>query len=820
MNKTEILTPAGSFESLIAGINASCDALYIGGTKFGARAFADNFDERTLCKAIDYAHIHGKKIYLTINTLLKNSELEKELFDYLHPYYVQGIDAVIIQDTGVLNFIHEYFPGLPIHASTQMSLTQGCGAEVLKEFGITRLVNARELSVGEISEMREKTDLEIESFVHGALCYCYSGQCLMSSMIGGRSGNRGRCAQPCRMAYEFNIDGKTAVNQNEKYLLSPKDMSALSLIPKLIEAGIDSFKIEGRMKRPEYAAGVTSIYKKYVDRYYEYGPEKYEKLLKDNAKETALDDEILMDLYNRGGFTKGYYETRNSKSMISLTRPNHSGVPVGKVKEVKGNQTVISLSNQINAQDILEIREDIRNLYEFTVKTGESRGKNITANFNKGLKIKPGNLVYRTKNNELLNSLGETYLKNQVKEPIQGILKLKTGEPMELALSCGNQMVNLVGEIVSEALNQPLSEDKIRKQMTKTNDTAFFFQELELKLEGNVFVPVQKLNELRRDGITALEEKISESYRRHKAALKQSSPKSGQNKIPQSYKGISTLINQLPQLQAVLDSAEVTDIYIESDMVSLQELTRYTALVKKAGKNCFIAMPHIFRAGSTVLFQKYKDILKDNTIDGFLIRNYEEYSFLTKELDVRDKVLISDYHLYVFNQRAGEFFRKLGINRITAPLELNYNELKDLAGEFNEMLVYGYIPLMVSAQCLYKTSAGGDNKVYNKENDNPCCYAGAKSGELIDRFSKKFRVKRHCRECYNIIYNSQGFSLLSNSAEVSTLLMERIRLDFTYETEEETRQVVQRFTDKYIYKKNIEIDEKDYTRGHFKRGVD
>jgi U32 family peptidase len=820
MNKTEILTPAGSFESLVAGINASCDALYIGGTKFGARAFADNFDEKTLCKAIDYAHIHGKKIYLTINTLLKNSELERELFDYLHPYYVHGIDAVIIQDMGVMNFIHEYFPDLPIHASTQMSLTQGGGGEVLKEFGITRLVNARELSVQEISEIRQKTDLEIESFVHGALCYCYSGQCLMSSMIGGRSGNRGRCAQPCRMPYEFNIDGKTALNKNEKYLLSPKDMSALALIPKLIEAGIDSFKIEGRMKRPEYAAGVTAIYRKYVDKYYEFGAEKYERLLKDNSKECELDEEILMDLYNRGGFTKGYYETRNSKSMISLTRPNHSGVLVGKVKEVRNNQALIALSKDINSQDILEIRDETNNLYEFTVKTGENKGKIIITNFNRGLKVKPDNLVYRTKNNVLLNSLGETYLNSQVKEPIVGSLKLKTGEPMELILSSGNHMVNLQGEIVSEALNQPLSEDKISKQMTKTNDTAFYFKELELKVEGRVFAPVQKINELRRDGITALEQVISESYRRDKLVLKQNHPEKKINLLPQGFQGISALVNKSPQLQAVLQSLEVTDVYMESDMVSLKELTVYTNQVKKAGKNCFIAMPHIFRLGSANLFQKYKEVLMDNTIDGFLIRNYEEYYFLTKELDLKDKKLIADYHLYVYNQRAGEFFRKLGISRITAPLELNYNELKGMAGEFNEMLVYGYIPLMVSAQCLYKTSAGGDNKVYNKENDTPCCYANAEGGELIDRFSKKFRVKRHCRECYNIIYNSQGFSLLSNFAEVNTLGMERIRLDFTNETEEETKQVVKRFADRYIHKINVVFDEKDYTRGHFKRGVD
>lgn len=819
MKKTEILTPAGSFESLVAGINASCDAVYIGGTKFGARAFADNFDEKTLCKAIDYAHLHGKKIYLTINTLLKNRELERELFTYLHPYYVQGIDAVIIQDMGVLSFIHEYFPDLPIHASTQMSITQAWGGEMLKEFGITRLVNARELSVEEVHEIRKNTDLEIESFVHGALCYCYSGQCLMSSMIGGRSGNRGRCAQPCRMAYDFKVDGKSALNQSEKYLLSPKDMSALSLIPKLIEAGIDSFKIEGRMKRPEYAAGVTSIYRKYVDRYYEFGPEKYEKLLRDNEKETKQDEEILMDLYNRGGFSKGYYETRNSKSMISLTRPNHSGVLVGKVKEVKGNQAFITLVNDINGQDILEIRDNNTNLYEFTVKAELGKGKTLITNFNKGLKIKVGNFVYRTKNNELLKDIGNMFLKEQVKESMKGILNLTVNKPLKLILTCKEEKIEIEGEMVSEALNQPLTEEKIRKQMSKTNDTAFYFEALDIQIQGNVFVPVQKLNEIRREGIAALEQKICESYRR-KAISSLPSDNNFDFKETKKITGITVLVNTIDQLMEVLKAEEVTHVYMESDMVPLKEILTYTNMIKEAGKHAIIALPHVFRVASSSLFRKYKDILMDNTIDGYLVRNYEEYYFLTKIIKVKEKTFISDYHLYVYNQRASEFFKYLGFDRINAPLELNYSELKELKGSFQELLVYGYLPLMVSAQCLYKTAAGGDNTTYYKENANPCCYADVQTGELVDRYQKKFRVKRRCRECYNIIYNSQCYSLLSNYNEVSQLGLQSIRLDFTSEGAEETKQVLHKFIEGYFHGTFFHADEKEYTRGHFKRGVD
>ena len=240
MKTVEILSPAGSFDSLKAAVNASCDAVYVGGVKFGARAYADNFTSDTMKEAIDFVHLHGKKLYMTVNTLLKNTELEKELYEYIKRYYELGVDAVIVQDLGVLHFLHSYFPKLPLHASTQMSLTMGEGANVLKDMGVTRVVNARELSLAEIKGMRDKTELEIESFVHGALCYCYSGKCLMSSMIGGRSGNRGRCAQPCRMPYQLQIDD---VNKGNGYFLSPKDIKTLEILPKLIEAGIDSFKI-------------------------------------------------------------------------------------------------------------------------------------------------------------------------------------------------------------------------------------------------------------------------------------------------------------------------------------------------------------------------------------------------------------------------------------------------------------------------------------------------------------------------------------------------------------------------------------------------
>jgi putative protease len=818
MKNIEILAPAGSITSMKAAINAGCDAVYIGGSKFGARAFADNFGQEELCQAIDYVHVHDKKIYLTINTLLKNKEIEKELYSYLYPYYEQGVDAVIVQDSGVLLFVHEHFPDLPIHASTQMSLTMGWGGEVLKSLGITRLVNARELGLEEIKDMRSSTDLEVESFVHGALCYCYSGQCLFSSMIGGRSGNRGRCAQPCRMPYQLNNGKKAVMDNEEKYLLSPKDICTLDRIPDLIEAGIDSFKIEGRMKRPEYAAGVAYAYRKYTDKYLELGKENYQKFLINHEEEFNRDKLMLVDLYSRGGFTGGYYEHRNGKAMMSLTRPNHSGVYVGKVEKVRGNQAVIRLEEDIQAQDILEIRNKQDNIYDFTVKTGEGKGKVYTTNFKGGLKISTGFSVYRTKNNLLLEQLADRFLKDERKEPITGELTAIVNKPLQLALTCRDTTVTVSGDLVEEAKSQPMTKEKLEKQLNKTNDTSFFFKELWIIQEGNTFIPIQRLNELRRQGLQLLYEAIGESYRRK---LKEITD----YPVMPAYKvtavpGISVAVTKEEQLEAACNITDVENIYLESDMVTFGKLLSLTHYVKEKGKKCYLLLPHIFRRATYELFRQNKTILEDNTIDGYVIRNYEEYYFITKELQFNKKQLITDYNLYVMNTWSVRFWKKKGIDCYTAPLELNHDELTGMKGYYWDLLVYGRIPLMVSAQCLAKTAQGSINRNYTKVTEAPCCGLDMEELNLTDRFQKSFPIKRHCRDCYNLIYNSQRLSLLSNREEVIKIKARNIRLDFTDETGEETEQILQKFINTY-HNGSLRVEEiEDFTRGHFKRGIE
>ena len=434
--KSELLAPAGSYQGLQAVIRAGADAVYIGGSLFGARAYADNPDKEEMKEAIDFTHIHGKKIYLTVNTLLKNQELYGQLYDFLAPYYEQGADGVIVQDFGVLDFLKKEFPELPVHASTQMTVTGPKGAALLRKAGVSRIVPARELSLEEIRRIHKETGMEIECFVHGALCYCYSGMCLFSSMLGGRSGNRGRCAQPCRLPYQVFDGRKTLNDHNSRYLLSPKDMCTIEILPEILQAGVYSLKIEGRMKRPEYAAGVTSVYRKYLD-LYEKDPDHYQV--------SEEDRQILLDLYQRDGFNQGYYHSHNGRSMMAV----------------------------VNYKE-------------------QDRKKKFSEN----------------RNEKLFAELKKKYLDTKTQEKIYGNLILYAGSPAILDLDFQDVHVQVQGSLVEEALKQPLSIDRVRRQMEKTGETPFAFENLEILTDEKGFLPMQSLNALRREGLEELEKHI------------------------------------------------------------------------------------------------------------------------------------------------------------------------------------------------------------------------------------------------------------------------------------------------------------------------
>ena len=817
----EILAPAGSKEGLVAAIGAGADAVYVGGVCFGARAYANNLEEKELCEAIDYVHLHSKRIYLTVNTLLKPEEMGDALYRYLKPYYEQGIDAVIVQDAGVLKFISEEFPGLSIHASTQMSLAMAEGVACFSDYPVTRLVNARELGLFEIQRIRKQCGLEIESFVHGALCYCYSGQCLMSSMIGGRSGNRGRCAQPCRLAY------------NGAYLLSPKDICTLDMIPELIGAGIDSFKIEGRMKRYEYAAGVTAAYRREVDRYFTLGEEGYKSFHQKHPEVLLQAVEDLKDLYNRGGFTKGYYVSRNGKAMMSTARPNHSGVKVARVEEVRGNRALLCAQKELHAQDVLEIRmgEGEGENYEFTLGQAHLAGERFFANFTPGLLVQKKDPVYRTKNNLLLTRISEEYLEKKPRRAVEGKLVAKVGEPLELLVCTaggkedvaggddaadthkGQVLAKVKGGIVQCAKKQPMGAERLRAALEKTGDTPFYFSGIDMELSGDIFLPVSALNALRREALAVLESRIAKGYRRVLPAKKEEVYKecNGGDGEPKNQVGkkngmlkrgmqncIHVCVMTGGQFEAVLCAGRVKRVYYDLAAFAAGGIYEAARKAKEAGIEFFLRLPRICRAGTYDKLRDLKGCLLGDFVDGYLIQNMEELYLFAIEWRVFDmgKILVADAMLYVMNGKAKQFFREFGVEEFTAPYELNAKELSVLGLEDMALPVYGRLPLMVSAQCV-------------KKNTKEECDKMMEPLYLTDRKQKKLPVLNFCCFCYNVVYGYECLSLLG-CPEVNDLAPASFRYDFTLETEDEVRKILE----KDELPKNIE-----FTKGHFRRGV-
>ena len=827
--KPEILAPAGSTLSMKGAIAAGADAVYIGGSKFGARAYADNPETDMLLSAIDYVHAKDRRIYLTVNTLLKEQELTKELYHFLEKYYRAGIDAVIVQDVGVLHFLATHFPDLPVHLSTQMTLVSADGVKLLADYPVTRLVPARELSFEEIGILRANTELELECFVHGALCYCYSGQCLMSSMIGGRSGNRGRCAQPCRMAYTVLEDDRK-ISEN-LYALSPKDMCTLDRIPELVKAGINSFKIEGRMKRPEYTAGVTAAYRLMTDLYFEYGEDEFQRYLKKHPDILKEQLNKVADLYNRGGFTSGYYVQHHGRQMISMERPNHTGTKVGEVVSGKGIRAKIQLEKQLNPQDVLEIRDASGESYEFTAgKAGiEEKSGWYETNVKKGFPIVPGQPVYRTKNESLLNELKETYVEKLVQLPVQGEFTAIPGQPAEFkvwltahqksGLTPGTDSLNtkeisvtVQGDEVMVAQNQPVTEEKIKEQLKKTGESEFFFEELTVIATEKTFLPMGKIKELRRTAFEKLLQEILSGYRRTLAQ----GPEERRDMIPnpgeikRNELNSETSITQKPEVIVLVSTEEqcrlgmkqdrITTVYVDVPGGIYKTALELCKEVKQTGKRAFLVMPHIFRKKEK--YQAMVEELSPNTLDGFLVKSLEELAFLKEnKLDEQYEVRLN-YNLYTFQQWAKQFFKEKGYHHFTVPVELNEEEISQLGVSDCDFIIYGRLPLMVSAQCV-------------RDNVLTCSGGRKRSGIILrDRMGAEFPVLQNCDFCYNIIYNSACFSLLGTGVE-HNFSPAGWRFDFTAESGDEMNGVLDAF-----FEERLCPGKGPFTKGHFKRGIE
>lgn len=692
-NKVEILAPAGSYEVFLAVMNAGADAVYLAGNMFGARAYAGNLNNEELIKAIEYCKFHNKKMYLTVNTLLKNNEINNELYDYLLPLYNSGLDGVIVQDYGVMKFIHESFPDMEIHASTQMTITDSGYADFLRKYNVTRIVPARELGLEEIRDIHDRTGMEIECFVHGALCYCYSGLCLMSSFIGGRSGNRGRCAQTCRL--DFNYNGR------ESKILSLKDLCTLDILPEIIEAGVFSLKIEGRMKSAEYAAGVTSIYRKYVDMYLNKGKEIYKVDKKDRNR--------LLMLFGRGGQTDGYYMRHNGREMIA---------------------------------DNTKISKDL------------------------GEKKQYEEYIHRT------------FVEANPKIKINGIVTIKKNNPVTMSLSFGNIAITIDGPTCETALNRAVSREDVDKQLRKMGQTMFELDTLDIRMEDNIFIPLKSLNELRRTAVDRLTDAYLEASKRNNSHrfLPCAAHKESRNK------GISVHVLTYEQADEAVKH-NIQRMVIDTEVMSGDEISRCVELCRKNNVKSYIGLPRVDRGTYNV---------KSNS-DGYMIRNMSQKTKCDKEV-------IADYCIYAFNNYAVSALEDYGITGITYPLELNEKELSEMDIDNGELVVYGRIPLMITANCIDKTSGN--------------CHKGSTLFSMLrDRKNALLPVLTCCKFCYNIIYNSVPVYLFDK--------LDRIRIQpeyygiiFTTENAAEVADIFKCFNNR------TKPEDNTFTRGHFTRGVE
>lgn len=699
----ELLAPAGNLEIFKGVIESGADAVYVGGSMFGARAYANNFTEEELLEAIDFAHLRGVKVYLTVNTLIKNSEFSK-LYDYLLVYYKRGLDAVIVQDIGVVKAIHEYFPSMEIHTSTQMTVTGADGVRFLSQFGVTRVVMAREVSLAEMKRIHEETGMELEAFVHGALCYSYSGQCLFSSILGGRSGNRGRCAQPCRLPY--TVEGK-----KDEYILSLKDMCGIKALDKLHDAGVYSLKIEGRMKQLEYACGVVKYYRSYIDSMKPVSDADYDR---------------IKALGNRCGFTDRYYFDHNGSDMVTYVKPNF----VSNAAEPSPEKRKLS---------------------------------------------------------------------------IEGELVLREGEPGSLTVKRGDVTYKASIEPVSAALKAPLDKKAAIDRINKTGDTDFEFSHIKAQIGENVFVPNGAINKLRRDAISGLCDKLLKKYYRNDARY---ADMSGLTALPEhvvksdaahdeAINDYTTICSCMTRAQLdTLISYDCFDVfYLDFDMYDrntlIQQFADAVKCLTKRNKKVYLMLPTIFRADSSDYFVSIAKELDKVSFEGFVVKNYEEL-YLTENL-FTDKKIILDHNMYTFNDVSKSAFFEHGVSGDTVPLELNSKEIMHRNNIGSQMIVYGYYPLMTTANCVHKNTKGCDKK--------------QKLIYLKDRYNKSFAVCNNCKECYNTIYNSLPTMLTKYISKLKEAGIRSFRYSFTIETPKQIKAV---------------MDDKvaEYTNGHYKRGVE
>lgn len=803
MRDVELLAPVGSFEALKAAVQNGANAVYLGGKDFGARASANNFDRDELKEAVKYAHIRGVQVFVTTNTLRKENEIE-DFLEYAKFLYDIDVDAIILQDIGMARLIKRELPDFELHASTQMVAHSLEDVKYLESVGFDRVVLAREVTVEEIKYICDNCKADIEVFVHGALCVCYSGQCLMSSMIGNRSGNRGRCAQPCRQRYEL-IDVYTGevVNSNGDYLLSPRDLNAIEEIDKVIDAGVHSLKIEGRMKRPEYVATVIDGYRKTIDEYLA-------------TNKLNVSDETINDLYtifNRK-FTKGLLLGDVGKDMMNSQLPNNQGLYVGTVVDYnkKAKRLKIKLANTLKKGDGINLGGGTigRIIKNGNIETIGYKGETIELDFVG--EARKGQIVFKTSDSELMDRVQATFTQDKefVKNIIDAKITIKLGQKPILTLKDrhSNEATIEGDKIVEEAMKVALSKEKVETQLRKLGNTPYELDLLEIELDDNVSLPISLLNQMRRDCIELLDkERVSIKNRKYKnKTIKYKPVQYNRNKQQE----ISVKVKNLEQLESALECG-VDRIYYE-DTNTIDKAMR---LAMKYNKKVIYSAPRIIRN------KEYNHLAKANNagVESVQVGNYGSIDYF------KDKKLNIDYYLNAFNSETINYYKEIGADTLCISQELNINEIKETIKytDINiESVVYGYTPLMITEYCPMGVIVRDCKKDKRVAKCKESIYA------LRNSKGDEFRVSQDIF-CRSTIYNSNVTCMLDNLYELHEIGINVLRLDFTLEDKDTVKEVIEAYQEVLsndyklgtkatkLYNK---LDEKGTTAGHYYKGVE
>ena len=802
---TELLAPVGSFDALKAAVQNGANAVYLGGKEFSARASANNFDRDELKEAVRYAHIRGVQVFVTANTLRKQNEIE-EFLEYIKYLYDIDVDAIILQDIGMARLVKELLPDFEIHASTQMVAHSLEDVLYLQNIGFDRVVLARELNIQEIEHICKNSNVDIEVFVHGALCVCYSGQCLMSSMLGNRSGNRGRCAQPCRQKYELiDIYSGEVINTDGEYLLSPKDLNSIQDIDKVIEAGVHSLKIEGRMKRPEYVATVIGSYRKTIDEYME-------------TKKINVSDETMNNLYtifNRK-FTKGYLFGDVGEDIMNSNRPNNLGLYIGKVVDYnrKAKRLKIKLENTLKKGDgisigggtigrIIKSNGDIANI--------GYKGETIELDFIGD--AKRNQIIYKTSDSDLLNTVQKTFEEDteNVKVSIDAKIEIKLGKKPRLILSdsFGNTTTLEADKEVEQAMKVALSEEKVVTQISKLGNTSYIINNITVDMDNNVSLPISILNQMRRDAIESLsEERVSIKNREYKNKEIAYNPKIF---IRDDEVKLRAKVKNIEQLKAIVNYKEVDAIYYE-DINTLDEAK---TIANENNMNLIYSVPRVLRN-------------KDYKILNKLDRN-SNIEIQTGNLGCvslfKDNGIYIDYYLNSFNSETINHYKQEGAKTICISQELNLTEIKETLKHTDaeiESVVYGYTPLMISEYCPMGVLVRDCKKDKRSAICNKSVYA------LKDSKSEVFRITQDIF-CRSSIYNSKPLCMIDDLIDVKNAGINVFRLDFTFEDASQVKEVVEAHIE--VINNNFEMDTKanqfynnlekvGITKAHYYKGVE